>query len=101
MATKSWNEIKRSKLAPEVIARIENEAKDEVLAMELRELRELAGLTQVEVARAADMAQADLSRFERRDDHLLSRLRSYIAALGGELEVTAVLGNKRIALKGV
>ena len=35
MATKSWNEIKRSKLAPETAACIESEAKDEVDAMDL------------------------------------------------------------------
>jgi hypothetical protein len=44
---------------------------------------------------------AELSKIERRDDHLLSTLRRYVAALGGELEVVAVFGNERIALKGV
>ncbi len=35
------------------------------------------------------------------DDHLLSTLRRYVTALGGQLEVVAVFDNKRIALKGV
>jgi len=31
------------------------------------------------------MTQAELSKFERRDDHLLSTLRRYVTALGGSL----------------
>ena len=71
------------------------------LQMSLRELRELAGSTQNEVAGELEMDQGQLSRFERQDDRLLSTLRRYVEALGGELEVTAVLGDKRITLRGV
>jgi len=67
----------------------------------LRELRRLAGVTQVEAAAALEMDQGQLSRFERQDDRLVSTLRKYVEALGGELEVVAVLGNKRITLSGV
>ena len=49
----------------------------------------------------ADFAQSELSKIERREDHLLSTLRKYVEALGGELEVVAVLGDKRIRLRGV
>jgi hypothetical protein len=47
------------------------------------------------------MTQSSLSDFERRDDHVLSVLRRYIKALGGELEVSAVFGDTRVKLKGV
>ncbi len=47
------------------------------------------------------MTQAELSRFERREDRKLSTLRKYVEALGGELEIAAVFGNKRITLTGV
>jgi transcriptional regulator with XRE-family HTH domain len=100
MATHKWSEIKE-KMAPERRARLDAEVRGEVLAMELRELRKEAGKTQTEVAEVAEMTQAELSKFERRDDHLLSTLRRYVTALGGELEVVAVFDNKRIALKGV
>jgi DNA-binding XRE family transcriptional regulator len=100
MATHKWSEIKE-KMAPERRARLDAEVRSEVLAMELRELRKEAGKTQTEVAEVAEMTQAELSKFERRDDHLLSTLRRYVTALGGELEVVAVFDNKRIALKGV
>ena len=69
----------------------------------LRALREAAGKTQVEVASEAGMDQGDLSRLERReslDECQLATLRRYIEALGGQLEVTATFGNKRIAVVG-
>jgi transcriptional regulator with XRE-family HTH domain len=69
--------------------------------MNLPELRKALGKTQLEVADAAEMAQAKVSEFERRDDHVLSVLRRYVEALGGELEVNAVFDKKRIRLKGV
>jgi DNA-binding XRE family transcriptional regulator len=100
MATHKWSEIKE-KMAPERRARLDAEVRREVLAMELRELRQEAGKTQTEVAEIAEMTQAELSKLERRDDHLLSTLRRYVAALGGKLEVVAVFDNKRIPLKGI
>ena len=100
MATHKWNDIK-GKMAPERRARVDEAVRHELLVMELRELRIQAGKTQAEVAEVAAMTQAELSKFERREDHLLSTLRRYVTALGGELEVVAVFDNKRIALKGV
>ena len=70
--------------------------------MSLRDVREAAGKTQVEMAASSEaFTQADLSRIENRDDHKISTLRRYVEALGGDLEVVAVLGNKRITLLGV
>jgi transcriptional regulator with XRE-family HTH domain len=100
MPTHKWSDIKR-KMAPERRARVDEAVRRELLAMELRELRTEAGKTQAEVAEIAEMTQAELSKFERREDHLISTLRRYVEALGGELEVVAVFDNKRIALKGV
>jgi predicted transcriptional regulator len=100
MATHKWREIKE-KMSPERRARVDAAVRRELIAMELRELRQEAGKTQAEVAEIAEMTQAELSKFERRDDHLLSTLRRYVTALGGQLEVVAVFDNKRIALKGV
>jgi hypothetical protein len=97
-----WEDIKRrSKLSKERLAEIESEVERDLLEMSLREMRELSGMTQVEMSGVAEMAQSELSRTERRDDHLLSTLRKYVEALGGELEVAAVFGDKRIRLRGV
>lgn len=70
-------------------------------ALTLAELRRLRGLTQVEAAAGAGMDQSELSKAERREDHRLSTLRRYVEALGGELEVFARFGSKRVRLKEV
>lgn len=101
MQTHRWSELKKRKLSPEQIAASEQWAQDEALAMTLRELREFAQKTQEEVAEAAAMTQSELSRLERRDDHLLSTLRRYVEALGGRLDVVAVFDNRQIKLENV
>jgi Protein of unknown function (DUF2442)/Helix-turn-helix len=77
------------------------QARANELEMSLRELRQLAGVTQSEVSEAMGMDQGQLSRFERQEDRLLSTLRRYGEALGGELGVAAVLGDRRITLRGI
>ncbi len=70
----------------------------------MRALREAVGKTQVEVAVDASMDQSDVSRLERRgdfEDCLVSTLRRYLAALGGQLELVASFGQKKIILAGV
>lgn len=64
----------------------------------LRDVRKDLGLTQVELAAMAGMSQGDLSRLERRTDHLLSTLQRYVAAMGGHLEVAAIFGSRRYPL---
>lgn len=101
MGVKKWSEIKAKRMTPERRERLDHEVKAELLEMELRELRELAGMSQAELAAAANMSQPQLSQIEAREDHLLSTLRRYVEALGGHLEVIAVIGNKRVTLTGV
>ena len=98
---KRWADIKARKMSPERIERVQKEAKVELRALTLRQLREEAGKTQVEVADLAEVTQSALSRLERREDNPIEALRRYVEALGGELEVVAVLGNKRVKLLGV
>ena len=69
----------------------------------LRTLREAVGKTQADVALEAQIDQADISRLEGRrefDDCQVSTLRRYLAALGGDFELVAAFGSKRIALVG-
>jgi hypothetical protein len=103
MGIQKWADVKKKKYAdaPERLERIEREVREELLEMNLRAVRELVGKTQVEVAEATGMDQADVSKTERREDHLLSTLRRYVEALGGELEVIARFGDKSVRLKGV
>jgi DNA-binding Xre family transcriptional regulator len=56
----------------------------------LRELRALRGISQVELAEALSIQQAAVSRLEHRKDNiLLSTLKAVVAAMGGQLKVTA------------
>lgn len=68
-----------------------------------RTIREATGKTQVDVARAAQMDQADVSRLERRvefDDCQVATLRRYVEALGGKLELVAAFDDRKIILAG-
>lgn len=72
--------------------------------MTLRSIREAAGLTQVAVSEKASIDQGDISRLERRsdlDDCQVATLQRYVEALGGQLELTARFGDKRITIVGV
>jgi DNA-binding XRE family transcriptional regulator len=93
--------IKRDTMSSERIARARREALAELRALTLRQLREEAGMTQVELAELAELTQSALSRIERREDNPIEAARRYVEALGGELEIVAVLGNKRVKLLGV
>ncbi len=68
--------------------------------LKLSQLREARGVTQAELARAWDVSQANVSRVEHEEDCYLSTLRSYVVALGGRLEITAVFPDQSITLGG-
>lgn len=53
----------------------------------LRELRKARSLTQAEIGRTLGMNQSEVSRLEQRSDLLLSTLKRYVAATGGELHL--------------
>lgn len=56
--------------------------------MTLQDLRKARSLTQERMAELLSIRQDSVSRLEKRTDLLLSTLRSYIEAMGGELELT-------------
>lgn len=101
MKIHKWDELKRQRTTPERLEEIETLVQDEVLAMNLAAVREMAGKTQAEVAELMGASQSEISRSERRSDHLVSTLQEYVRALGGELEITARFGEKSVRLRGV
>ena len=96
-----WEELRRQKFSEEEIRQIDREAIEELIEMDLRALRESAGKTQVELAELSKLAQSELSKIERRGDHMVSTLRRFVEGLGGKLEVSAVFGDTRIVLRDV
>lgn len=61
-------------------------------AATLKMLRKVHDLTQLDVALATAMSQAEISRIEQRSDILLSTLRKVVEATGGELQLVVRLG---------
>jgi predicted transcriptional regulator len=96
-----WDELRRMKFSEEEIRQIDRQAIEDPIEMDLRALRESAGKTQIELAELTKLAQSELSKIERRDDHMVSTIRRFVEGLGGRLEVSAVFGDTRITLRDV
>jgi hypothetical protein len=85
----NWNDLKH-KSSPEVRARLKREADAELERIGFHKLRQARQQTQVAIAQKLKIAQGSVSRMERQSDFLLSTLREYVDALGGQLELRAV-----------
>jgi transcriptional regulator with XRE-family HTH domain len=57
--------------------------------MSLRDLRRAHRLTQARVGKALKIGQDGVSRLEQRSDLLISTLRNYVTAMGGDLQLVA------------
>ena len=64
----------------------------------LRELREITGKAQADIATALNIKQPSVSKIENQADMYLSTLRSYVKAVGGKLELMVKLP-KRPAMR--
>lgn len=94
----TWKQYRESMGADDVQAM--EAAKKEILESEmtLRELRQSLGLTQQDLAENLQIAQPQLSKMEGRGDHKISTLKRAVEAMGMELEVFAVSGDRRVKL---
>jgi DNA-binding XRE family transcriptional regulator len=63
--------------------------------MSLRMLRKAMNKTQLDVAKALNVGQDTISRYEQRTDMLLSTLQSYVQAMGGQLDLIARFPNRK------
>lgn len=92
-----------AELPPERQAEIE--ARYQVLKQEvegLREMRQIAGKAQEDIATALNIKQPSVSKIEKQADMYLSTLRSYVEAIGGKLELTVKLpGRPALRLQGL
>lgn len=61
----------------------------------LAQVRKAKSLTQTTIATILEIDQSEVSRLERRSDMLLSTLRSFIQAAGGELQLVATFPGSR------
>jgi len=58
--------------------------------VKLAELRRARDMTQAQLARSLETSQGRISQMEKQADLYLSTLRSYVEALGGQLQLSAV-----------
>jgi transcriptional regulator with XRE-family HTH domain len=85
--TTPWRDVrKRLNIDEQAVAR-------ERLRLRLAILREQLGKSQVELAELLGTSQPNVSQLERSEDLQLSSIAKYIHALGGQLQVNAVVGN--------
>ena len=97
LMAKRWADLK-ARMSPERQKRMRERTDALLLEMDLRELRKLVGVTQAQLAERLNTSQGEVSQAERRDDKRLSTLRRYVEALGGQVEIIANFGDKRIRL---
>jgi DNA-binding transcriptional regulator YiaG len=79
----------RQKMSPQARKQASLKTQELIQAMPLQELRQARHLSQECLAKVLSTKQANLSRIERRTDMYISTLRSYIEAMGGELDIIA------------
>src|ERR1039458_3307296 len=80
----------RDKMDPESRALVAQRVKEAIAAMPLDDLREERLLTQTQLAEILHVSQGAVSKVERRADMYISTLRSYVRAMGGDVQIRAV-----------
>ena len=81
--------VLRDNMSPERRAANEAAAKEMLAEMPVHALRDALQFTQQQLAEELGVKQGSISKMERRPDHLVSTLRRFVEAMGGELELRA------------
>jgi DNA-binding transcriptional regulator YiaG len=86
-------------LAPAIAEhRAEMVEADRRYAMGLAAVRHAFDLTQTELAERLGVSQANVAKIEKRSDLLVSTLRSYLGALGGEVRIVMSFNGRDIEI---
>ena len=86
---KSFDELVKRTTTKKTRARATGRTQELLAELLLSEVRQLAGKSQQQVARALGIKQPSLSKLEKQSDMQISTLQKIVKALGGELEVLA------------
>ena len=78
-----------NKLSPEAQKEVKEGTKKILSEMPLRELRLANDFSQEKLAEKLSTKQANVSRLEQRTDMYVSTLKSFIEAMGGEMDIIA------------
>lgn len=97
MARKPFSEL-RARMSTESQARSKAWADAALEDLALGDLRRARDLTQQELASKLGVNQAWISRVERQADMYLSTLRTYLEAVGGQLEILVRFNDKTVRI---
>jgi DNA-binding Xre family transcriptional regulator len=86
---KKWKTL-RATISPERRGANRLAAQQMMAEMPLEELRSARNITQTHLASLLQITQASVSKMEKRTDMYVSTLRSFVQAMGGELEIRAI-----------
>ncbi len=86
---RNFNEL-REKMSTERRAMNHQRAKAAIAAMPMEQLREAREMTQVQLSEILHVTQSAVSKVERRTDMYISTLRSYVRAMGGDVQIRAI-----------
>lgn len=86
---KKWETL-RGTMSPERREANRLAAQQMMAEMPLEELRSARNITQTHLASLLQITQASVSKMEKRTDMYVSTLRSFVQAMGGELEIRAI-----------
>lgn len=94
----NWRDIRR-KLSPRQEEETRQYVKSVVDAVSLNQLRQARSLTQSNLASTLGVNQGSVSKIEKRTDMYVSTLRSYIQAMGGQLQIKAVFPEGEVEIE--
>ena len=99
MSRQRFSELKEEFLRqPGAEEALDREREVVLSELSLAELRRARSFTQKQLATALETTQPGISRIEHQADLYVSTLRSYVEALGGNLEVRAVFGEAAVVI---
>ena len=94
----NWKDIRR-KLSPQQEEETRQYVKSVVESVSLNQLREARSLTQANLASILGINQGSVSKMEKRTDMYISTLRSFIQAMGGQLQIKAVFPEGEVQIE--
>jgi DNA-binding XRE family transcriptional regulator len=98
MKMTKWSDARRRAVTPEDEPHIQGVREAMRAELRLAELRKHRGASQAKIAKRLEVSQSNVSQLERSDDVKLSTLASYVKALGGHLELSAVFDDETIQI---
>jgi predicted XRE-type DNA-binding protein len=93
-----FSDLKAGWSAERLATNVARKAVLEAEMVSLEQLREGLGISQEELANILEVQQPAISKLVRRPDMKVSTLRDLIAAMGGELHITATFSDRSVEI---